>query len=310
MTGPQHPELILAPIRGITDSVYRNAFCRYFSGFDRAVAPFVTTMQGKRRKQLDDLAPEKNLNLPVVPQIISKNPAHFRELAATLAALGYREVNWNLGCPYPMVANKGRGSGLLPYPEKIKEFLEEIRGIELKLSIKTRLGYFQAGEITKLFDIFNDYPLTELIIHPRTGKQMYKGEVDLEMFAHCLEASRHPVIYNGDIVNREDFVRLESRFKGVAGWMIGRGALADPLLPARIKNLARPDNPLEKLRPFHDDVFTAYQGLLFGPSHILGRMKGLWFYLSNSFANSRKLLKKIQKCRGLEQYNRVIEDIL
>ncbi len=309
MNAPSSPRLILAPIRGITDSLFRNAYIRYFNGFDLAVAPFVTTMQSKRRKQPADLAPEKNKNLAVVPQILSKNPARFRELAATLATMGYKEVNWNLGCPYPMVANKKRGSGLLPFPDRIKRFLAEIRGIELKLSIKTRLGYHQADEIIELIDIFNDYPLTELIIHPRTGKQMYKGGVDLEMYERCLKLSCHPVIYNGDIITREDFFRLRERFSKVAGWMIGRGALADPFLPARIKNLPLPGDEMKQLRLFHDEMFNAYREILFGPSHILGRMKGLWFYLSRSFSDSKKLLKKIQKCKTIKQYTIIMEQV-
>ena len=309
MTDQQSPRLVLAPIRGITDSLFRNIFTRFFAGFDLAVAPFVTTMQGKRQKQLADLAPEKNKNLAIIPQILSKDPVRFRELSKILATMGYREVNWNLGCPYPMVANKGRGSGMLPFPERIKEFLEEVRGIELKLSIKTRLGYFQADEIMKLIDIFNDYPLTELIIHPRTGKQMYRGEVDLQMFGRCLEMSRHPVIYNGDICSRDDFVRLADRFPRVSGWMIGRGALADPFLPARIKNLPLPAAPKAQLRLFHDAMFAAYQQTLFGPGHILGRMKGLWFYLSSSFVDSGKILKKIQRCKTITRYERLIERI-
>lgn len=303
------PRLILAPIRGITDTIYRNAYSRYFAGLDLAIAPFVTTMQGKRKKQLRDLDPEKNRNLTVIPQILSKNPLHFRELATTLSEMGYKEVNWNLGCPYPMVANKKRGSGLLPFPAEIKKFLEQISGIELKLSIKTRLGYFQADEILKLLDIFNNFPLTELIIHPRTGKQMYTGKVDLEMFDRCLALSRHPVIYNGDIVSRNDFIRMAERFSRVSGWMIGRGILADPFLAARIKNLPLPDSRTAQLRLFHDEIFTAYQQVLFGPGHILGRMKGLWFYLVHSFADSRKILKKIQKSKNIKQYNKIVEQI-
>jgi tRNA-dihydrouridine synthase len=138
---------------------------------------------------------------------------------------------------------------------------------------------------------------------------MYKGEVDLEMFGRCLKLSRHPVIYNGDIVGQDDFTRLAGRFSRVSGWMIGRGALADPFLPARIKNLPLPKDPKAQLRLFHDEIFSAYQEILFGPGHILGRMKGLWFYLSNSFNESGKLLKKIQKCKTMRQYNLIIEQL-
>ncbi|MCD6389498.1 MAG: tRNA-dihydrouridine synthase family protein [Desulfobulbaceae bacterium] len=303
--------LYLAPIRGITDALYRNAFVRYFSGFDLAVAPFVTTQQGNRIKpgHLRDLEPKKNRTLPIIPQILSKDPDHFITLAQALIDQGHKQINWNLGCPYPMVANKKRGSGLLPYPDRIASFLDKIRKLPVDLSIKTRLGRFLADEILQLMPIFNDFPLTELIIHPRTGKQMYKGKVDLEAFGQCLEQSRHPVIYNGDITDENVFLQLQDRFKNVAGWMIGRGALADPFLPARIKKIPLPGDKREPIRLFHNDIFGRYQEILFGPSHILGRMKGLWFYLSQSFANSRKILKKIQKTKTLQKYNEIVEQI-
>lgn len=305
------PLLILAPLRGLTDAIYRTTFAHHFAGFDQAMAPFLTTFKGTKVKsaRLDDLLPENNSDLPVVPQILGKDAEQFKVLATILADLGYQTVNWNLGCPYPMVANKGRGSGLLPAPDKIAAFLDQLGDLPCRLSIKTRIGRKDKDEIKALMPIFNAYPLEELIIHPRLGVQLYKGEVDLETFAYCLTHSRNPVTYNGDICTGKDFQRLHRQFPQIKRWMIGRGALRDPLLPASIKELELPQQPLATLRAFHDELFRRYGQRLCGDSHLLGRMKAVWFYLAFSFPHSKKILKKIQKTRKIEAYHALIDQL-
>lgn len=303
--------LSLAPLRGLTDAIYRNTFARHFPGFDLTIAPFLTTFAGTKVKsaKLDDLLPENNKDLPVVPQILSKDADQFKVLATMLFDLGYETVNWNLGCPYPMVANKGRGSGLLPDPDKIASFLEKIGDMPCRLSIKTRIGRRSTDEIKKLMPIFNSIPLEELIIHPRLGLQLYKGEVDLDTFALCLENSTNPVTYNGDICNHADFQKLTKRFPKVQRWMIGRGALRDPFLPGRIKETPIPQEVLPHLQSFHDELFSLYGQRLCGNSHLLGRMKAVWFYLADSFPDSKKLLKKIQKTKKIEVYTNLMNDL-
>ncbi|MEN8258594.1 MAG: tRNA-dihydrouridine synthase family protein [Thermodesulfobacteriota bacterium] len=302
--------LTLAPLRGLTDAIYRNTFARHFKGFDLAMAPFLTTFQGTKVKsaKLGDLLPENNQDLPVIPQILSKDADQFKTLATMLFDLGYETVNWNLGCPYPMVANKGRGSGMLPEPSKIAAFLETIADMPCRLSIKTRIGRRSSDEIKALMPIFNSFPLEELIIHPRLGIQLYKGEVDLEVFASCLASSVNPVTYNGDICSLADFTRLAERFPTIERWMIGRGALSDPFLPSAIKGIAAPHNPSQTIKSFHDDLFGEYSRRLSGGSHLLGRMKAVWFYLAGRFPSDKKLLKKIQKTKKISSYARLIDD--
>jgi len=304
--------LMLAPLRGITEASFRDIFARFFPGFDRAVAPFISTFQGCRIKpaKFKDLLPENNMRLPVVPQILSKNADHFIATARLLAELGYTGVNWNLGCPYPMVANKMRGSGLLPFPDKIDAFLDKaLQHQPLAISVKTRLGRRDPEEIFALLPVFNRFPLSEVIIHPRTGIQMYEGTVALDIFARCVELCRHPVVYNGDITSHAVYQRLAERFPTVKSWMIGRGALADPFLPARIKRMKLPADPLRTVAAFHEELLACYQAMLSGPSPVLGRMKGLWFYLSGSFADGAKILKKIQKMKKLEPYREFTGEI-
>ncbi|MFZ2633544.1 MAG: tRNA-dihydrouridine synthase family protein [Desulfosalsimonadaceae bacterium] len=300
--------LYMGPIRGGTDHIYRNAFARHFAGFDLAVAPFINCINANKitPKYVHGLLPENNTGMPVIPQILSKSAEGFANLANYLTDLGYDTVNWNLGCPFPQVANKHRGSGLLPFPDKIREFLDAvIPSLRGRLTIKTRLGREHRDEILALMPVFNDYPIGELIIHPRTGRQMYEGTPDLSAFGDCLELSRHPVVYNGDIRTNDDFKRLSERFPKIDRWMIGRMALVDPFLPEVIKtgkDEISDTDKIGKIRAFHDDLFEEYSRTLYGPSHITDRMKGLMVYFLLGFQDTHNALKKIKKTRTPEQY--------
>jgi len=303
--------LTLAPLKGFTEAPYRNAAAAFFKGFDAAMAPFVVTILGRKypNTHLKDLLPENNHGWPVIPQVLSNDAAGFVKLAGHLCDLGYDTINWNLGCPFPRVAKKSRGSGLLPHPDKIDRILDQVLSkVPVRLSIKTRIGRFDPEEMETLLPVFNRYPLAELIVHPRTGVQMYTGQPDLEVFGKCLELSQHPVVYNGDIYTVADFTALADRFASVDRWMLGRGALADPFLPGAIKG---PDIPhvekLDIIRRFHDRLFAAYAEILSGPSHLGDKMKGFWLYLSCSFADGRKILKKIQKTRKTDHYTDVVK---
>lgn len=306
--------LILAPLRGYTDVVFRNTYQRHFQGVDEAVAPFVTSTFGRRIKatHLRDLEPAQNRSLPVVPQILGNDSDAFIRLANALIDMGYPEINWNLGCPYPMVAKKYRGSGLLPHPDRIDRLLETMHeGVRGRISVKTRLGRRSTSEMSSLIPIFNRYPLARVIIHPRTGVQMYDGDVDLDAFAVCLSRIRHPIVYNGDIRDRITVKQLEARFPKVAGWMIGRGLIADPFLPECIRrDGAEPADRGTRFRQFHDDLVEGYGRIFCGPAHVLDRMKGFWRYFAEGFQGGARLLKQIRKAGSLQRYQLLVSDFL
>jgi len=296
----------MAPMKGFTDHLFRKIFSDHFGGFDLAVAPFISSKRDNKfkRKYVKDVLPENNTRLPVVPQILSKTAEDFAALANYLYDLGYETANWNLGCPYPMVAKKRRGAGMLPHTEMIQAFLDQaIPLLKGTISIKIRLGWRSADDVFRLIPILNRYPLEELIIHPRTGIQRYDGAVDLEAFEQSVSMINHPVVYNGDIKTFEDFTRLSRRFGNVNRWMIGRWCLANPFLPLTIKtgNDDIPDK-IEKMKQFHQDLFEDYSMALEGPSHLLNKMKGLWRYFSLLFIDCDKSIKKIRKSRRPDQY--------
>jgi tRNA-dihydrouridine synthase B len=298
--------LYMAPIKGLTDHLFRTEFTKHFGGFDLAIAPFISSKRDHtfKPKYVRDVLPENNTALPVIPQILSNIGEDFAALANYLFDLGYGSVNWNLGCPSRTVTSKKRGSGLLPHTDLIHIFLDDVfSGIKGTISIKLRLGWSSADDIFRLLPVLNQYPMEAVIIHPRTGIQQYEGEVDLKAFEQCLSILKHPVVYNGDIRTYDDFKRLSYRFKNVSQWMIGRGCLADPFLPTTIKtgDTKVPDR-IQAIKRFHDDLFEKYGRVLHGPSHLLNRMKGIWRYLSFSLKGSEKYTKNIYKTQRPDQY--------
>ena len=318
--------LILAPLRGITGWPFRDVLARHFPGFHEAVAPFINPQKtGDKRLAPKpappaDLLPEHNRSLPVVPQLLDNHRQSFLAMAKRLEDIGYHRLNWNLGCPAPMITHKGRGAAMLAKPDDICALLDFVLPrLSCRLSLKTRLGMSSGQELLALMPRLNDYPLEQLIIHPRLGIQQFNGQPDLDGFAAALAASTHPIVYNGDITCLADFRRLQRRFPQVSGWMIGRGAIAHPALAEGIMSNEPPTEPptkpltpacadrgspqlLPRLTAFHDALFAAYTEQLSGPGHLLGKMKQFWFYFIASFPGQEKLLKSIVRAHSLARY--------
>jgi tRNA-dihydrouridine synthase len=304
--------LRLAPLHGVTNQVFRRAYFRHFPGFDGAMAPFINAVAVNHPapNHFKDLLPAVNQGIALIPQILGNEAGAFVATAKVLAELGYAEVNWNLGCPYPMVVRKRRGSGLLPYPELVAAFLDRACAESpLPISVKLRLGLRDPAEILALMPILNAHPLKLVYIHPRVGTQMYKGAVNLEAYEAAAALSRHEVAYNGDLKDTETFERLRARFPGVREWMIGRWALYDPFLPGRLRGESPPADPRALLAAFHDDLYAGYRAVLFGPAHLLDKMKEVWTYIGKSFPRSGHLLERIAQARTPEAYARAVDRV-
>jgi tRNA-dihydrouridine synthase B len=305
--------LFLAPLHGVTNRVFRKAYFRYFHGFDAAMAPFIQSVKAGSRvaTHFKDLLPGFDPACPVIPQILGNDPSDFVDTARVMADLGYREVNWNLGCPYPMVTGKGRGSGLLPQPERIDAFLAQVCARSpLPVSVKVRLGFRNPQELLTLMPVLNSHPLTKVVIHPRLASQMYEGQVDLDGFEAARALSLHPVMYNGDIRDSQTYKMLATRFPGVQEWMIGRGAISDPFMPARLKGLPAPDDPVRVIKAFHDDLLDAYQAILSGQKHVMDKMKEVWTFLGLWFSTDPRWLKKVAGAKTLEAYRVAVHSAL
>lgn len=307
-------KLFLAPIQGMTVAFYRNLYAEIFGGIDAYYAPFIDTTDIRKASPslFRDIFPESNSNtLNIVPQLLSNNGSDFRYFASTIVDMGYNEVNWNIGCPYPMVTKKKKGSGILPYPDKIREFLDEVcLDDSYDLTVKMRLGLNDLEEGIKVVELLNEYPLSGVIIHGRTGIQKYAGNVDLDSFEYLNSACKHEVTYNGDIYSYDDFEKIRARFPSINNFMLGRGALRDPFLPSTIKGNSIPTaKKIVKIKEFHDSVYNHYESILSGDKHLCDKMKEFWLYASIHIDPSGKFFKKIKKCRTSAAYLDIINQM-
>ena len=304
----------MAPMRGITTMHYRQAFIRHFHRLDIAMAPFIPTVRAERinPRLLKDLLPEKNTDLPLIPQLIGNNAADFVHMTKALHELGYEEINWNLGCPHKPIRNKRRGSGLLPHPEMVDAFLDDVfRESPCRISVKVRLGVSSKAELLHLIPVLNRYSLSEVIIHPRTAEQMYDGKADLDAFGEAFTALAPPVCYNGDINSPAAFRIVQQRFPSITRFMLGRGLLSNPFLCESIKDGSpQTGRALERIIAFHDDLLAAYETILHGDHPVLGKMKEFWTYQSIHLSNGAKMFKKLKKARQLSSYRSIVSEFL
>ncbi|MGN0484695.1 MAG: tRNA dihydrouridine synthase [Lachnospiraceae bacterium] len=297
----------LAPLEGVTGYAYRCAYAKYFGDVDKYFAPFISSNHENKLtpREKNDILPEHNKNVALVPQILSCNAKDFVHTAESIASFGYREINLNLGCPSGTVTAKGKGAGFLADPFALERFFEEVFShTQLEISVKTRIGYADAEEFEDLLEIFNRYPIKEVIVHPRTRKDFYKNTPDWDAFELAMEKSDHPVIYNGDIFTKADYDRLLGRFPNLEGVMLGRGILSHPDLVSVIKG--KDTVTKETLLTFHDEILAAYVEIMSGERNVLFRMKELWDYMGCSFTNAEKYTKKIRKAQNLQSYQAII----
>ena len=305
-------KIYLAPILGMTNYRYRNLFTKYFGGIDKYFAPFVTSVNAEiiNPTLLKDLMPERNSVEYLVPQILSNNGDDFKRMAKAIIDLGYKEVNWNIGCPFSIVTRKNKGAGILAHPDKIRQFLDIVMNNPVcPVSIKMRLGMNDIADFRTVIPIINEYPVSELIIHGRTGKQAYKGVIHKNEMAEAFSLSTIPTVYNGDIFEYSDYELLTKHFPDTHTFMLGRGALSNPFLPSRMKGIHIDSSKKQTiLKQFHDELYTAYENSLYGGKHLMDKMKSIWIYLAVHLKEGDELLKNIKRAKTVDTYNIVLSE--
>lgn len=300
-----------APMEGLTDRVWRQAHQHYFGGADRYYAPFISPPENRVpiKKKMAELAPQANPGAPVIPQLLARDGS----LAAWMIGLlrremGYTEVNLNLGCPSGTVTAKGKGSGMLRDLEALDRFLytvfDEAGG---PISVKTRIGVTDPEEFGPILEVYNRYPLAELIIHPRVMRQLYRGQADRAAFAAALPSCKTPVCYNGDITTPQDLTALEAAWPGLAGLMAGRGLIANPALFRMARGGAAPSK--EELRGYLTELYTGYTAAFGSATAAISRMKGFWHECIGLFAGTEKLEKQLRKLREPWEYEVTVDQI-
>lgn len=315
----------LAPLEGITGYIFRTALHdHYGEGVDKYFTPFLTphTKCSYNAKEWNDITPEHNRDRHTVVQVLTNSAEDFLRIEKDLQELGYDEININLGCPSGTVASKGRGAGFLAETKKLDNFLEEIFAkTTAKVSLKTRIGIDDPEDFYELLDIYNKYPLEELIIHPRVLREYYKGTPHWEIFNYAMKNSKNPLCYNGDIFSVADYRRFwqellkQDAENKVHAVMLGRGVLQNPALIEQLAQYAKQETEAqsfdkERFKAFHARLRADYMAQMSGDMNVLYKMKELWFYMILLFPEQEKVLKKIKKARKLAEYDAAVQELL
>lgn len=306
--------LYLAPLQSFTDHHFRNAFQQVLGDVDRFYAPYLKMDHDGKIKEgpKRDVLPVNNPIEPVVPQIMACCAEDFLVMASYLKDLGYTEMNWNLGCPYPMVAKRDLGSGILNKPDKIFSILDEVLPVlGMELGIKMRMGYEDTTDILQILPELNTYPLSEVIVHARYGKQLYTGGCDHERFRECISLTDHRLVYNGDINSVNDFKELKSSFPEIHHWMIGRGAIADPFLFEMIQENTTeyPEDRMEVFQEFLQLLLESHLRETSNAGNVLVKMTHFWEYFMSSFEDGQRYYRMVKKARDIAEYTSVIHQI-
>ncbi len=299
----------MAPLHGITDWVFRSCYAKHFGGIDISIAPFVSINSNAKEKRTKffDLFPENNQSLPVIPQVMANQSIQLVKAANILSEIGYKEFNWNLGCPSSQVTKHGRGAGLLKTPDRIEEILNEYYfHCDMPLSIKIRIGYNSVLLYDRIIEILNKFPLSFVCLHPRLATQMYEGEVDLRAFERLVKNSSHRIIYSGDIIDRKYFDLLRQNFPSVKDWMIGRGLMTNLNLMYEL-NPTIPEMNIQKFMEFHNDILQLNIQRFDRESPVLGKMKELWQYFTFNKELSHIDVKGIMRSQSLNEMNSFLE---
>lgn len=305
----------MAPMEGVTTEVFRRVYHAYFLPFDKYFTPFLVPhlKKGFNAGELREIDPETQEGMCVVPQILTNNSEDFLRTVKKLEAFGYQEVNLNLGCPSKTVVSKYRGSGFLAKPENLDRFLDGIyTGTDIKISIKTRIGKIEAEEFPEILRIYNQYPVEELIIHPRVQVDFYNNHPNLEAFSYATSHTHLPLCYNGDLFSKAEVDAFKKKFPGIERIMLGRGIVGNPFL---LESISKESVSKEEMDPYKLEEFLGllqeeYQKTCSGTRPVLYKMKEVWYYLGRQFPDREKQLKKIKKAEKMEIYQAAVRSIL
>jgi len=297
-------KILCAPVQGITDCHWRNAQNEIFGGPDGYYGPFMRVEHGEiRKRDLADANPENNSIPEFTPQILACQPKDALRMVEAIKEMGHSAIDINLGCPFPPIALHHKGSGLLQYPEEVESLFKTLAQVnDVTYSLKMRLGWDDPTQWRHIIPMFDIIKPSHVTVHPRTGRQQYKGDLIMEEFEALLSACHYPIVYNGELKTIEDIIHIKEQYSGIAAVMVGRGLAEDPAMLCQEK--ANADNYCE----LHNRLRDAYTEQLNGGEHqLLMKMKSLWqTFLPNA---PRKSLKAIKKASSMAKYNIAVNEL-
>ena len=295
-----------APMEGITDAAFRRLHHKYFPGVDKYFMPFIspTIHRTLTNREARELPRADSVDFAAVPQLLGKNVEDMLWAIEVCADQGYEEVNINLGCPSGTVVSKGKGSGMLADVQALDAFLEAIYAkAVLPVSLKTRIGVNDSENWEKILEIYRDYPVKELTVHPRIRKAFYKGNCDMAAFARAAENSPFPVCYNGNVYSLADAEAIAARFPNIQSIMIGRGLVANP-------GMLSGGTDRETLKAFLNELSDTYCIIFESKRNAIYRMKDNWHYLISLFEGSEKHWKELRKCTDYDRFTAIANEII
>ena len=303
--------LFFAPLQGFTEDAYRRIHNRLVEGVEAYYTPFIRLEHGGlRSKELRDIRPEFNEGVNVIPQIIANGGDEFRTVLDAVRKDGYDRIDINMGCPFTLQARHGRGAGILPHPDKVREICDIVKATpDVRFSVKMRLGNESAEEWKDILPVLNDTPLVNIAVHPRVATQQYKGDVDMAQFEAIFAQSQHPVIYNGDVCTLDDIRRIEAAYPSLAGIMIGRGLLARPSLAREYAEGVEwtEQKRLQLIRRIHDELLEHHRSVIPSEDQLLGKIRTFWEYMEPTLG--KKPYKKIMKAGNLKNYLLAVAEV-
>jgi len=306
------PAIYLAPLQGLTDHTFRKVFPKHFGGIDRAYTPYFSVNSNSlpTKTKLEKFLTAGCEHFQIIPQVLTNDARAFISFSQLASEMGINMVNLNMGCPYPVVTKKGKGAGMLPYPDKVDHFLEKISmGSKTEISLKVRLGLQSENEIYKLVPVFNRYPVKEIIIHPRIGSEYYEGTPKRGLYAELESQLLTEVIYNGDIFSVKDYNSLKDQFPETEKIMLGRGILQNPFLCEELKGSERKDSNMSRLYVYLDKLVHELSSDRSKGEKFPQGIKEFWWHLSQSFDNTDAVFDLIKVENTFEGYFKAVEKV-
>ena len=303
------PFLILAPMEGVTDIIFRQVIAHagkpdlFFTEFTN-VSSYASEKGRANALERLEIADSDH---PIIAQIWGKNPEHFAETTEALESLGFSGVDLNYGCPDKHVNKAGGGAAMIQNPNlAINCFENTVKSTNLPVSIKTRLGWSKPEEYQEWLSTLLNLRPAALTVHLRTKKEMSKVPAHFELIPEIVKlrdklSPETKLIINGDIKDRAHALKLHTQHPEIDGFMIGRGVFANPYCftdrsPAR--------EELMELLKLHLKLYEEYEKRY---SHIsYESLKHFFKIYINNFPGAKDLRAKLMETHSLEEVHQFI----
>lgn len=302
--------VLLAPMEGMVDAVMRDVLTRA-APYDWCVSEFVRVSNSVLpNRGYTRLAPEllagarTAAGTPVRVQLLGADPLLMGACAARLARLRPAGIDLNFGCPSPLVNRHGSGAALLDQPEQIYRITQAVMtgiGGQVPLTAKMRLGVRDASRALEVAQALAEGGAELLVVHARTREEGYRPPAHWSWIARITEGVKIPVVANGEIWTVADYQRCVAE-SACSDVMLGRGAVADPLLAERIRRADQGQVWLpvaadwERMLPLLGHFWRGVLGKVL-PAHAPGRLKQWLNLLRRTFPQAETLHQQVRPLR-------------